>query len=125
MNDGSVALINTGLPCFKPTYADFVGGLAKKMPDAKQDLMHGAVGIAGEAGELLDACKKHWIYNKELDITNLIEELGDLRFYMQMIMNQFNWTMVDIENHNRLKLAKRYEGLQYSDAAAQARADKA
>lgn len=120
MNEQQPMNLVLGIP-----YNKFVAVLAKKMPDVKQELIHGAVGISGEAGELLDAVKKHWIYNEQLDVENVLEEMGDIRFYMQMIMNMFGWTMQDLENHNRLKLSKRYQNLQYSDAAAQARADKA
>lgn len=41
-------------------------------------LLHGAIGLATESGEFLDALKKHIYYGKELDRVNLAEELGDL-----------------------------------------------
>jgi hypothetical protein len=43
--------------------------------------LHMAIGVSGEAGELLDTIKKFAIYQKPLDFTNLIEELGDIEFY--------------------------------------------
>ncbi len=51
----------------------------------KMDVLHATVGISGEAGELLDAIKKHVFYNKTIDRDNVIEELGDLEFYMQAL----------------------------------------
>lgn len=86
---------------------------------------HHATGIAGEAGELLDAIKKHVIYNKPLDRANVIEELGDLEFYMEGLRQGLNITREETVEGNVIKLSTRYAGLQYSDAAAQARADKA
>ena len=51
-------------------------------PEETNDmLMHCAVGIAGEAGELLDCVKKHWKYGKDFDRNNAVEECGDLLFY--------------------------------------------
>jgi hypothetical protein len=47
------------------------------------DLWHMAIGLSGEAGEILDACKKYAIYCKPLDRDNLKEELGDLFFYRE------------------------------------------
>lgn len=44
--------------------------------------LHACVGIAGEAGELLDAIKKHWIYGKLFDAENVVEECGDILFYL-------------------------------------------
>lgn len=86
-------------------------------------LLHMAVGVAGEAGELLDAVKKATIYNKPLDITNVIEELGDLEFYMQGIRTTLRVTRIDVLQQNVDKLEKRYKQA-YSDYEAQARADK-
>jgi hypothetical protein len=45
--------------------------------------LHMAIGVSGEAGKLFDAIKKFAIYQKPLDFTNLIEELGDIEFYLQ------------------------------------------
>lgn len=52
------------------------------------NLIHMAVGIAGEAGELLDQVKKATIYRKPLDRENVVEELGDLEFYMEGLRQQ-------------------------------------
>ena len=87
-------------------------------------LNHAALGVAGEAGELVDAIKKATIYGKLLDRENLIEELGDLRFYIQAVQNVCGITESEVLQANATKLAKRYRGLKYSDAAAISRADK-
>lgn len=94
--------------------------------DAKKaDLWHHATGVVGEAGELIDAIKKHVIYNKPLDRENLVEELGDLEFYLQGIRDNEGITRAETLQANMDKLRVRYEGLKYSDQAAQDRADKA
>lgn len=105
-------------------YGQFVGALAKKLPSMKEDLLHAAVGISGEAGELLDAIKKHWIYNKPLDYPNIAEELGDLMFYITAMIQICGFSLDQIIQENVTKLKARYADLNYSDAAAQARADK-
>jgi len=89
----------------------------------KAHLLHMAVGISGEAGELLDAIKKNVVYVKDLDRENVIEELGDLEFYMEGLRSALRISREETLVHNHAKLSKRYkEG--YSDAAAQIRADK-
>ena len=98
--------------------------LASMTPD-KADMMHAAIGVAGEAGELLDAIKKAVIYDKPLDLENVVEELGDLEFYMEQLRQRLSITREQTLDANIAKLSKRYEGLRYSDAAAQNRADKA
>src|SRR5574343_533576 len=57
-------------------FSKMVSHLFKEMENETSSLLHAAVGISGEAGELLDAVKKTWIYNKSLDVQNVIEELG-------------------------------------------------
>ena len=105
-------------------YGKFVATLAKKLPSTVEDRLHAAVGISGEAGELLDAIKKNWVYNKELDSENVKEELGDLMFYITAMMLLQGITLDEVLEANVTKLEKRYAGLQYTDEAAQARADK-
>jgi NTP pyrophosphatase (non-canonical NTP hydrolase) len=112
-------------------YAKFVGDLAKpgadiaaQMTGPRAHLLHMTVGVSGEAGELLDAVKKHVIYGKALDHENVVEELGDIEFYLQGIRNGLGLERTEIIEANMRKLGVRYsEG--YSDAAAQDRADKA
>jgi NTP pyrophosphatase (non-canonical NTP hydrolase) len=111
-------------PTLDGTYSAFVNGKFKSMPLAKEDLLHAAVGISGEAGEVLDAIKKHYFYNKPLDITNVVEELGDIEFYMQAMRMCLRLDRKQILIHNMEKLSKRYGTGSYSDAQAQARADK-
>jgi NTP pyrophosphatase (non-canonical NTP hydrolase) len=82
-----------------------------------------AMGVSGEAGELLDAIKKSAIYRKPLDIANVIEELGDLEFYMEGIRQSLGITRRECLDANIAKLICRY-GDHYSDEAANARADK-
>lgn len=99
--------------------------IAQQMTGNQAHLLHMAVGVAGEAGELLDAVKKHVIYKKQLDITNVIEELGDLEFYMQGIRNAIGVDREDVLHANFAKLGQRYHDKVYTDREAVARADKA
>jgi NTP pyrophosphatase (non-canonical NTP hydrolase) len=87
--------------------------------------LHMVVGIIGEAGELLDAVKKQAIYCKPLDMENVVEELGDLEFYLQGLRSSLGITREQTLQGNIAKLSKRYASLTYSDQAAQERADKA
>ena len=76
-------------------------------------------------GELLDAIKKFVVYNKELDIANVIEELGDLEFYMEGLRQCLRISREETLRENMVKLGKRYREAVYSDKAANERADKA
>lgn len=104
-------------------YDQFVQNLAK--PQSSQLMkLHAALGVCGEAGELADAVKKECIYGKPPDRANVMEELGDLAFYMQFVMNMYNITPAEVYQGNADKLSKRYVDLKYSDRAAIERADK-
>ena len=111
-------------------YRDFVASRMKPMETLQADLIHMTLGVAGEAGELVDAIKKHWAYGKPLDVGNVVEELGDLLFYIQGVLNIVTSqgvlapeTLEDLMVANMNKLSKRYP-TGYSDQAAIARADK-
>jgi NTP pyrophosphatase (non-canonical NTP hydrolase) len=108
-----------------PDYRTFVTNLMKTMPTPAEELHHAGTGIAGEGGEILDVTKKVWVYNKPLDVPHLIEELGDLRFYYQAMLNLLGITDDMVIAQNMQKLRVRYADGKYSDAAANARVDKA
>lgn len=94
----------------------------------KTNLLHMTIGVSGEAGELLDAVKKHVVYNKDLDRVNIVEELGDLEFYLEGIRQELNITRDETLEANISKLLTsdkaRYKMGKYTDAQAQDRADK-
>lgn len=110
------------------SYPSFVDKLFKECDTVALTLHHATTGIAGEGGELLDASKKCWIYNKPLDVANVIEELGDLRFYYQKALNMLGITDEDVQAANMYKLSlgenARFPDGVYSDQAAQDRRDK-
>lgn len=112
-------------------FEDMVAGLAKPgeailatLTPEKIHLLHMAVGISGEAGELLDAIKKFVVYNKDLDVENVIEELGDMEFYMEGLRASLGVSRGVTITKNIEKLGERYEDFQYTDQQAQDRADK-
>lgn len=98
--------------------------ITQELTREQAHLWHMATGVAGEAGELLDAVKKHVIYQKPIDRLNVMEELGDLEFYMAGLrqgMDILRGEVLDM-NYNKLHNLRYPNG--YSDEAAQARADK-
>jgi len=72
------------------------------------DLLHSAMGLSTEAGELLDMLKKHIFYKKPLDTVNAIEELGDICWYMALGLKTLGTTFEDIMERNIKKLTARY-----------------
>ena len=91
---------------------------------AKVNLLHLALGISGEAGEIVDPIKKHFAYDQILDLENMIEELGDMEFYLEALRQELGISRETILAANIAKLQRRYEA-GYSDKAAAERKDKA
>lgn len=86
-------------------------------------LQHGMLGVVTEAGELGDTVKKTVIYGKPLDVSNMQEEIGDLLWYVAVLINACGLDPEIIMQANIDKLKARYPE-RYSDADALARADK-
>jgi NTP pyrophosphatase (non-canonical NTP hydrolase) len=112
-------------------YQQFVNTIVKpgdeiirQLTPQQAHLLHMAVGVSGEAGELLDAIKKHCVYQKQINMENVIEEAGDILFYLTGLLNDLNISVEDCVKANIDKLSKRYPAGSYSNAAAIARADK-
>ena len=88
------------------------------------DLLHAALGLCTEAGELADPIKKAMFYGKPLDIQNLKEEAGDLLWYIAApLCRALNCTLEELAQANADKLRRRYPE-KFTEAAAIARADK-
>lgn len=75
---------------------------------AFQDAFHAAMGLATEGGEILDAFKKTVFYGKPLDVTNLIEEAGDVLWYVAILAEALGTTVEEIARRNNAKLRFRY-----------------
>ena len=98
--------------------------IKQEITPEQANILHMGVGVSTEANELLDAIKKHVIYQKPLDVENVKEELGDLLFYMSNLMQSVGLSFEEVLQHNVDKLSVRYSSGKYSNAQAQERADK-
>ncbi len=114
------------------THPELVKALAKPGADILRNLTpedchqwHMSSCICSEAGELFDAVKRDVIYGKTMDRANVVEELGDLEFYMEGLRSSLGISREETITANITKLSKRYAELKYTDKAAQDRADKA
>lgn len=74
----------------------------------RQMYLNAALGIAGEAGEVADIIKKHFFQGHELDKNKIVEELGDVMFYIAFMCNLLGVEMEDVAIENVKKLLKRY-----------------
>jgi NTP pyrophosphatase (non-canonical NTP hydrolase) len=76
--------------------------------DETLNLLHCAIGASTEAGELLDAFKKHIYYKKELDVVNIGEEIADIQWYLFNLCRLLDLDMEQLLEANIAKLKARY-----------------
>ncbi len=76
--------------------------------DLKDNLGHSAMGIIGEAGEIVELMKKHLYYGKNLDVEKLKNEMGDVLFYMQALAYLIGSSIEECLELNTAKLKARY-----------------
>ncbi len=88
--------------------------------DATVRILHAAMGVSTEAGELLDAVKKYVFYGKPLDETNLFEEVGDIFWYLAIMADELGFDFETAMQKNIAKLQARY-GAAFSSERAQKR----
>lgn len=83
-------------------------------------MLHGAIGAVTESGELIDALKKTIYYGKPLDKVNIVEEVGDIMWYLALILRELDMTFEDAAQININKLRSRF-GEKFSEFDAQNR----
>ena len=83
--------------------------IKQRITDENVRLLHAGIGLATEAGEFLDALKKHVFYGKDLDKINLMEECGDLMWYMSVALDALGYDFEKVMNRNIEKLSSRYK----------------
>lgn len=65
------------------------------------------LGLAGEAGEIIEKYKKHLRDGKKLDPGDMAAELGDLLWYVSAVAHDLGLSLQDIASNNIGKLTDR------------------
>lgn len=73
-------------------------------------LFHAAMGMATESGEVFDILKRHVCYGKDLDEAHLLEEVGDLLWYIALALSTLGTNFEACMEKNVAKLEARYGG---------------
>lgn len=67
-----------------------------------------ALGLCGEAGEVAEQVKKHFFHGHELDKRHMIEELGDVAWYLAVLCDAIGSDLDTVMEENLKKLEQRY-----------------
>ena len=81
--------------------------LNKEIP-FDQLLINAALGLSGEVGEVNDLLKKHLFQGHQLDKEKVINELGDIAWYLAEAATALDIKLEDIFVKNIAKLKERY-----------------
>ena len=76
--------------------------------EMKGHLLNGVLGLAGEAGECADLVKKHYFQDARPIHDALIDELGDVMWYVAETAAALGVSLEEVAKHNVEKLKKRY-----------------
>lgn len=93
---------------------DYINGALRTEPQAyypdriNMRALHAYMGLTTEIGELVDTFKKHIFYGKEIDHENLVEEMGDLFWYIALMATHLGVSFEEIMEKNNTKLRLRY-----------------
>lgn len=68
----------------------------------------GALGLAGEAGEVANIVKKAVFHGKTLDREHLRDELGDVFWYFTLLCDGANLSLQEIIETNNQKMQTRF-----------------
>ena len=74
----------------------------------KDILINGVMGLCGESGEAIDIVKKYLAQGHELDKEHLIDELGDIAWYIAETATVLGVDLEEVLTRNINKLKKRY-----------------
>lgn len=71
-------------------------------------LVNYAMGMSGESGEITDHIKKVFFQGHDLNITDMVYELGDVLYYVARFADLIGYDLSEIAKMNEYKLQQRY-----------------
>ena len=76
----------------------------------REALSNWTLGVAGEAGEVVELIKKHLYHGKDLDRDRVKEEIGGVLWYLQALCIQTGVELHECMAYNQEQLEKRHQG---------------
>ena len=89
-------------------YQEEVKRTMPKNMERKDRLSMLCMGLSGEKGEVIDHVKKHLYHGHALDQNKIIDEAGDVLWYLTNILTEVGATLEEVQEHNIEKLYGRY-----------------
>lgn len=100
-------------------YPILVNRTARTDLNRDKQMVNATLGLVGEAGEFADVIKKAQFHGHDYDVGHMVEELGDILFYLCWWCNLLDVDFADLCYQNTQKLLKRYpNGFSTEDSVA-------
>lgn len=72
------------------------------------NLLNHILGLCGEVGEVAELIKKDLYHSRPIPEGKMLDELGDVLWYLTALATDFDLNLSDIAQHNIDKLRARY-----------------
>lgn len=92
-------------------YQEFAHQAPHPASIGKNQLMHFALGLAGEVGEVCDDIKKREFHGRDIPLAHTKEELGDVMWYVANVCSELGFDLQEVLEENVKKLKNRYSNL--------------
>ena len=76
--------------------------------DFEKNITNAALGLCGESGEVADVIKKWRNQGHGLDSEKVVEELGDVMWYLSLAAHTLGYSLSEVATMNIEKLKRRY-----------------
>jgi NTP pyrophosphatase (non-canonical NTP hydrolase) len=94
-----------------------IDGPERSLTDNEMMIVWNAIGLAGEAGEVVDHIKKGIFHRHGLNQTQLVKEIGDVMWYVAGLCTKLGINLEDVMQQNIDKLLERYPDGYSSEAS--------
>lgn len=101
--------------------ADYQKAALRTAPKGVSDeehALHAVLGLTSEAGEIATTVKRWYAYNKPLDKQNIVEELGDILWFVSLMSHAIGVPMEKLAELNIRKLELRFPSKTFNEADA-------
>lgn len=89
-----------------------------KRDNTGENVLHAAIGLVTECGEILEEVVRSKYSETPLDVINIKEEIGDITWYLAILLRDLDINLFDAMATNIEKLKLRYPGEKFSTERA-------
>lgn len=89
--------------------------------DQKDEILHWAIGLSEETGEVMSVLKHHYYGGEEFNTEELIKELGDVMWYTAALCTACNINMSVVAEINMEKLMHRFPDAEFDNGRSNQR----